>query len=128
MNKSKTIGFWSGIIILLVLIVIPTPQGMKPDALRALGCLIDKGNIEPMYKKGEKIARSPDSRGLLPVPSLLRTARETFTSYSSSIDKACGHTRQLFSFPTRFEIVSPCRIVWVNIRSNLCVSDNPGPA
>jgi len=56
MNKSKTIGFWSGIIILLVLIVIPTPQGMKPDALRALGCLIDKGNIEPMYKKGEKIA------------------------------------------------------------------------
>ena len=37
MYNSKTIGFWSGIIILLTLVVIPAPEGMKPEALRALG-------------------------------------------------------------------------------------------
>lgn len=37
MNKSKQIGFWSGILILLILILIPPPEGMKPEALRALG-------------------------------------------------------------------------------------------
>jgi sodium-dependent dicarboxylate transporter 2/3/5 len=37
MNKSKVYGFWIGIIILLTLIIIPAPDGMKPEALRALG-------------------------------------------------------------------------------------------
>lgn len=37
MNKSKLYGFWIGIIILLTLIIIPAPDGMKPEALRALG-------------------------------------------------------------------------------------------
>ena len=37
MNKSKQIGFWGGIIILLVLLLIPTPKGMQPEALKALG-------------------------------------------------------------------------------------------
>jgi sodium-dependent dicarboxylate transporter 2/3/5 len=37
MDKSKVIGFWSGIIILLTLILIPAPDGMRPEALRALG-------------------------------------------------------------------------------------------
>ena len=37
MNNSKTIGFWSGIIVLLILIIIPAPNGMNPEALRALG-------------------------------------------------------------------------------------------
>ncbi len=37
MNKSKTIGFWLGVIILLILVLIPVPKGMKPEALRALG-------------------------------------------------------------------------------------------
>lgn len=37
MYNSKTIGFWSGIVILLTLILIPAPEGMKPEALRALG-------------------------------------------------------------------------------------------
>ena len=37
MKNSKTIGLWSGIIVLLTLILIPVPDGMKPEALRALG-------------------------------------------------------------------------------------------
>jgi len=37
MNKSKKIGFWTGILVLIILLVIPTPQGMKPEALSALG-------------------------------------------------------------------------------------------
>ena len=37
MNKSKVYGFWIGIIILLTLTIIPAPDGMKPEALRALG-------------------------------------------------------------------------------------------
>jgi len=37
MTKSKIIGFWSGVFILLILIIIPAPQGMQPEALRALG-------------------------------------------------------------------------------------------
>jgi len=37
MTTSKQIGFWSGIIILLALILLPAPEGMKPEALRALG-------------------------------------------------------------------------------------------
>ncbi|GAA4268986.1 SLC13 family permease [Hyunsoonleella aestuarii] len=37
MNKSKVIGFWGGIAILLILLIIPAPQGMQPEALRALG-------------------------------------------------------------------------------------------
>ena len=37
MNTSKTIGFWTGIIVLLVLVFIPPPNGMQPEALRALG-------------------------------------------------------------------------------------------
>ena len=37
MNKTKQIGFWSGIIILLILLIIPVPKGMQPEALRALG-------------------------------------------------------------------------------------------
>jgi sodium-dependent dicarboxylate transporter 2/3/5 len=37
MNKSKLYGFWIGIIILVSLTIIPAPEGMKPEALRALG-------------------------------------------------------------------------------------------
>jgi sodium-dependent dicarboxylate transporter 2/3/5 len=37
MNRSKQVGFWSGILILLILTLIPPPEGMKPEALRALG-------------------------------------------------------------------------------------------
>ncbi len=70
----------------------------------------------------------PGSRGLLPAPSPLRTGRETFTSSGSSIDKACGHTRQLFSFPTSFEIVLPYRIIWIDLCSNLYMPDEPGRA
>jgi sodium-dependent dicarboxylate transporter 2/3/5 len=37
MNKSKTIGLWAGITVLLLALIIPTPEGMRPEALRALG-------------------------------------------------------------------------------------------
>ena len=37
MNKSKKIGFWSGIIILSIFIISPTPNGMNPVAMYALG-------------------------------------------------------------------------------------------
>lgn len=37
MNKSKLIGFWSGIIVLTISLIAPTPVGMEPEALRALG-------------------------------------------------------------------------------------------
>jgi sodium-dependent dicarboxylate transporter 2/3/5 len=37
MNKSKTIGLWAGITVLLLTLIIPTPEGMKPEALSALG-------------------------------------------------------------------------------------------
>ncbi|MFT6827102.1 MAG: sodium-dependent dicarboxylate transporter 2/3/5 [Roseivirga sp.] len=37
MNRSQKIGFWTGIIILFVLCLIPPPKGMNPEALRALG-------------------------------------------------------------------------------------------
>lgn len=37
MNKSKQIGFWSGIIILMICVFLPPPEGMRPEALRALG-------------------------------------------------------------------------------------------
>jgi sodium-dependent dicarboxylate transporter 2/3/5 len=37
MNKSKTIGLWAGITVLLLTLIIPTPEGMRPEALRALG-------------------------------------------------------------------------------------------
>jgi sodium-dependent dicarboxylate transporter 2/3/5 len=37
MNKSKTIGFWAGILVLLILLIMPVPEGMSPEALRALG-------------------------------------------------------------------------------------------
>ena len=37
MNKSKIIGFWGGILVLVILLVIPVPNGMKPEALSALG-------------------------------------------------------------------------------------------
>lgn len=37
MHKSKTIGFWAGILVLFILLIIPVPEGMKPEALRALG-------------------------------------------------------------------------------------------
>ncbi len=37
MTKSKRIGFWLGIIILLTCVYIPPPEGMKPEALKALG-------------------------------------------------------------------------------------------
>ena len=36
-SKSKQIGFWSGVIILLITLVIPVPEGMNPKALSALG-------------------------------------------------------------------------------------------
>ncbi|MFH6768845.1 DASS family sodium-coupled anion symporter [Gaetbulibacter aquiaggeris] len=37
MNKSKRIGFWSGIMVLLILMICPVPEGMQPEALKALG-------------------------------------------------------------------------------------------
>ena len=37
MNKSKIIGFWGGILVLVILLVIPVPNGMEPEALSALG-------------------------------------------------------------------------------------------
>ena len=37
MNKSKRIGFWSGIMVLLILMICPVPDGMQPEALKALG-------------------------------------------------------------------------------------------
>lgn len=37
MDKSKLIGFWLGICVLVICIIVPTPNGMKPEALRALG-------------------------------------------------------------------------------------------
>lgn len=37
MNKSKKIGFWSGILILLISLIIPVPEGMQPAAMKALG-------------------------------------------------------------------------------------------
>ena len=37
MIKSKQIGFWSGILVLILLLIIPVPDGMKPEALSALG-------------------------------------------------------------------------------------------
>ncbi len=37
MTKSKQIGFWSGIIVLLICIFLPPPDGMKPEALKAFG-------------------------------------------------------------------------------------------
>jgi sodium-dependent dicarboxylate transporter 2/3/5 len=37
MNKSKRIGFWSGIFVLLFLMMCPVPEGMQPTALKALG-------------------------------------------------------------------------------------------
>lgn len=37
MNKSKRIGFWSGIVALLILMICPVPDGMQPEALKALG-------------------------------------------------------------------------------------------
>lgn len=37
MNKSKRIGFWSGIVALLILMIFPVPDGMQPEALKALG-------------------------------------------------------------------------------------------
>ena len=37
MNKTKKIGFWIGIAVLVILLIIPVPNGMNPEALRALG-------------------------------------------------------------------------------------------
>lgn len=37
MTKSKQIGFWTGILILLFCVLVPPPDGMKPEALKALG-------------------------------------------------------------------------------------------
>jgi sodium-dependent dicarboxylate transporter 2/3/5 len=37
MTTSKQIGFWAGILILLIAILITPPEGMKPEAARALG-------------------------------------------------------------------------------------------
>lgn len=37
MTKSKRNGFWIGLIVLLLFIFLPTPNGMKPEAMRALG-------------------------------------------------------------------------------------------
>lgn len=36
-SKSKLIGFWAGISTLLFFLVIPTPEDMQPEALKALG-------------------------------------------------------------------------------------------
>ncbi|MGO4818738.1 SLC13 family permease [Flavobacterium sp. W22_SRS_FP1] len=37
MNRSKLIGFWVGILVLLISILITPPEGMRPEASRALG-------------------------------------------------------------------------------------------
>jgi sodium-dependent dicarboxylate transporter 2/3/5 len=37
MIRSKGIGFWGGLIVLIIFILIPVPEGMKPEAMRALG-------------------------------------------------------------------------------------------
>lgn len=37
MGKSKIIGFWAGILILMISIFITPPEGMKPEAAKALG-------------------------------------------------------------------------------------------
>ncbi|MFT4791016.1 MAG: sodium-dependent dicarboxylate transporter 2/3/5 [Arcticibacterium sp.] len=37
MNKSKQIGFWVGILILVISIIITPPEGMRPEAAKALG-------------------------------------------------------------------------------------------
>lgn len=37
MNNSKIIGFWAGILILMISIFITPPEGMKPEAAKALG-------------------------------------------------------------------------------------------
>nr|WP_299387617.1 DASS family sodium-coupled anion symporter [Allomuricauda sp.] len=37
MDKSKKIGFWAGIAVLILSLTIPVPDGMRPEALRALG-------------------------------------------------------------------------------------------
>lgn len=37
MTKSKRIGFFVGLLILFISIIIPVPNGMKPEAMKALG-------------------------------------------------------------------------------------------
>jgi sodium-dependent dicarboxylate transporter 2/3/5 len=37
MQKSKIISFVSGIVVLLLLLILPAPEGMQPEAMRALG-------------------------------------------------------------------------------------------
>lgn len=42
MIKSKQVGFWLGILFLLLSLLLPSPEGMSPEALKALGvaCLM----------------------------------------------------------------------------------------
>ena len=36
-TNSKIFGFWTGIIILLICVFLPVPEGMQPQAFKALG-------------------------------------------------------------------------------------------